>query len=66
MVYRLVILWIALVVIGIAAIMFYFGTYLAAPEDKRRLKAGNIRLYGLILVTVGSVYLIYSMPVLRG
>jgi putative Mn2+ efflux pump MntP len=64
MVYRLVVLGEALVVIGIAAVMIYFGSYLAAPEEKRQHRAQYIRLYGLILVTLGGVYLLYSMSVL--
>ncbi len=35
-IYRLIILGIALVVIGIAAVMIYSGNYLAAPDDKKQ------------------------------
>jgi len=58
---RLMVMGIGPVVIGLASIMVYFGTCLAAPEDKKMHKAALNRLYGLILLTPGSVYLIYSM-----
>ena len=66
MVYRLIILGIALVVVGIAAVMIYFGNYLAAPEDKKQSRARYIRLYGLILVVLGWAYLVYCLLALRG
>ena len=55
---RLVVLGIALAVIGLGAIMTYFGYYLAAPEEKKQHRARYIRLYGFILVVLGWVCLI--------
>jgi hypothetical protein len=65
-VYRLIFIGIALVVIGIGAVMTYMGWYLAAPEEKKQHRAKWMRWYGLILVILGWAYLIYCMFALRG
>ena len=63
-VYRLILLGIALVVIGIGAVMTYPGWYLAAPEQQKQHRAKYMRLYGVIFVILGLAYLIYCMLVL--
>lgn len=65
-IYRLIVLGVALVAIGIGAVMIYLGSYLAAPEPKKQSKAQYMRLYGVIFVILSSGYLIYSMFALRG
>ena len=49
-IYQLICLGIALVAIGIAAVMIYLGSYLSAPENKRVSTAKYMRLYGLIFL----------------
>ena len=65
-VYRLIFIGMALVVIGIGAVMTYMGWYLAAPEQKKQFRAKCMRWYGLIFVILGWAYLIYCLLVLRG
>jgi polyferredoxin len=65
-IYRLILIGIALVAIGIGAVMTYLGNYLAAPEQKKQSSAKFIRLYGVIFVILSFAYLIYSMFALRG
>ncbi|MGD0354466.1 MAG: hypothetical protein ABSB31_03345 [Dehalococcoidia bacterium] len=65
-IYRLILIGIALVVIGIGAVMTYLGNYLAAPEQKKQSRAKFMKWYGIIFVTLGLAYLIYSMFALRG
>ncbi len=65
-VYRLIFIGMALVVIGIGAIMTYMGWYLSAPEEKRQFRAKGMRWYGLIFVILGWAYLIYCLLSLRG
>jgi hypothetical protein len=66
MVYRLILIGVGLVVIGIGAVMTYLGNYLAAPEQKKQRSAKFMRIYGVIFVTLGLAYLIYCMLALRG
>jgi hypothetical protein len=65
-IYRLIFIGMALVVIGIGAVMTYLGNYLAAPEQKKQSRAKYMRIYGVIFVTLGLAYLIYCMIALRG
>ena len=65
-IYRLILIGIGLVVIGIGAVMTYTGNYLAAPEQKKQTRAKFMRMYGVIFVTLGLAYLIYCMFALRG
>ncbi|MFC1910073.1 hypothetical protein ACFLXC_02120 [Chloroflexota bacterium] len=65
-IYRLILIGIGLVVIGIGAVMTYSGNYLAAPEQKKQTRAKFMRMYGVIFVTLGLAYLIYCMFALRG
>ena len=66
LVFRLMLIGVPLIVIGIGAFMLYLGRYLAAPEEKKQSRAQNMQLYGLILVILALAYLVYSMFVLRG
>ena len=50
LIYRLIFIGMALVVIGIGAVMTYLGWYLAAPEQKKQYRAKWTRWYGLIFV----------------
>ena len=63
--YQLVCLGIALVAIGIAAVMIYLGSYLSAPENKRVSRAKYMRLYGLIFLFLSVAYLFFSLFALR-
>ena len=65
-IYRLIFIGMALVVIGIGAVMTYLGWYLAASEQKRQNRAKGMRWYGLIFVILGWAYLIYCLLVLKG
>ena len=65
-IYRLIVIGVALVAIGIGAVMIYAGRYLAAPEAKKQGRARNMMLYGIIFVILSFAYLIYSMIVLKG
>ncbi len=65
-IYRLAFIGIALVVIGIGAVMTYTGWYLAAPEQKKQYRAKSMRWYGVIFVILGWAYLIYCLLALRG
>jgi hypothetical protein len=65
-IYRLIFIGMALVVIGIGAVMSYMGWYLAAPEEKKQYRAKWMRWYGLIFVILGWAYLIYCMFALKG
>ncbi len=65
-VYRLIFIGMALVVIGIGAVMTYTGNYLAAPEQKKQTRAKFMRMYGVIFVILGWAYLIYCLLALRG
>jgi len=65
-IYRLILIGMGLVVIGIGAVMTYLGNYLAAPEQQKQKSAKLMRLYGVIFVTLGLAYLIYCMLALKG
>ena len=65
-IYRLIFIGMALVVIGIGAVMTYLGSYLAAPEQKKQSRAKNMMLYGTIFVILSFAYLIYCLLALRG
>ena len=65
-IYRLIFIGMALVVIGIGAVMTYMGWYLAAPEQKKQYRAKCMRWYGLFFVILGWAYLIYCMFALKG
>ena len=58
--YRLIIIGIILIIIGIGAVMTYTGNYLAAPEQKRQSRVKFMRRCGVVLVISGLGYLIYS------
>jgi len=64
-IYRLILIGIALVVIGIGAVMTYLGNYLAAPEQKKQSRAKFMKWYGLIFVILGFAYLIYCLLALK-
>jgi uncharacterized membrane protein YidH (DUF202 family) len=63
---RLIVIGVALIVIGIGALMLYLGRYLAAPEQKRQSRANKMQWYGIIFVILGFAYLVYCMFTLRG
>ena len=65
-VYRLILLGIGLVVIGIGAIITYTGNYLATPEQKKHMVAKLMRIHGVIFVALGLAYLIYCIVALSG
>jgi len=65
-IYRLTFIGVALIVIGIGAVMTYTGHYLAAPEEKKQSRAKNMMWYGIIFVILGLAYLIYSVLALKG
>lgn len=65
-IYRLIFIDMALIVIGIGAVMTYMGWYLVASEEKKQYRAKRKRWYGLIFVILGWAYLIYCMFALKG
>ena len=55
---RLILWLMGVVMISIGSLLFYVARYLLAPEDKRKQKARDVKVIGIIWMVVGvMIYL---------
>lgn len=52
---KLIIWLMGVVMIGIGLPLFYIGRYLSAPEDKKKQKARDVKVIGIIWMAAGVI-----------